>query len=119
MPTVITAPVTVAAAGEPPKTITEYVGLASTGASAVSIARMRSPAGWSEPAQAPEFDEYTVVLSGSLRVEHDGGTADVTAGQAIAVPAGERVRYSTPDGADYIAVCLPAFSPEAVHREEE
>ncbi|HEX6310835.1 MAG TPA: cupin [Acidimicrobiia bacterium] len=117
MPTLIHTPVTVDAAGTPPKTIAEYVGRASTGTSAVSIAWMRSPAGWSEPAQAPEFDEYTVVIAGSLTVEHDTGTVEVRAGQAIAVAAGERVRYHTPDGAEYLAVCLPAFSPELVHRE--
>jgi quercetin dioxygenase-like cupin family protein len=118
MPTLISTPVTVPAAGDPPKTITEYVGRASTGSTAVSIARMSSPAGWSEPAQSPEFDEYTVVLAGSVTVEHDGDTTEVGAGQAIAVAAGERVRYSTPDGAEYVAVCLPAFSPDAVHRED-
>jgi len=119
MPTLINEPVTIAAAGEPPKSISEYVGRASTGASAVSIAWMRSPAGWSEPAQAPEFDEYTVVLTGSVTVQHDGGTLEVHAGEAVAVTAGERVRYSTPDGAEYVAICLPAFSPEIVHRDED
>jgi quercetin dioxygenase-like cupin family protein len=119
MPRLIDTPVTVPAAGEPPKTITEYIGRASTGASAVSIARMESPAGWSEPAQAPEFDEYTVVVDGLVAVHHDGGTIEVRAGQAIAVSAGERVRYATPEGAVYFAVCLPAFAPDLVHREEE
>jgi ethanolamine utilization protein EutQ (cupin superfamily) len=118
MPTFISTPVTVPAAGDPPKTITELVGRASTGSTGVSIARMSSPAGWSEPAQTPEFDEYTVVLAGSVLVEHDEGTTEVGAGQAIAVAAGERVRYSTPDGAEYLAVCLPAFSPDIVHRED-
>jgi mannose-6-phosphate isomerase-like protein (cupin superfamily) len=118
MPTFISTPVTVPAAGDPPKTIIEYVGRASTGSTDVSIARMSSPAGWSEPAQVPEFDEYTVVLAGSVLVEHDEGTTEVSAGQAIAVAAGERVRYSTPGGAEYLAVCLPAFSPDTVHRED-
>ncbi len=117
VPTLITSPVTVEAAGEPPKTISEYVGRASTGGADLSIAWMRSPAGWSEPAQSPEFDEYTIVISGSLSVEHDGGTTEVAAGEAIAVTSGERVRYFTPAGAEYLAVCRPAFSPETVHRE--
>lgn len=119
MPTLLNAPVTIAAAGKPPKTITEYVGRASTGAQEVSIAWMRSPASWSEPAQTSAFDEYTVVLSGSMTVDHDDGTTEVRAGEAIAVAAGERVRYSTPDRAEYLAICLPAFSPEIVHREDE
>jgi mannose-6-phosphate isomerase-like protein (cupin superfamily) len=117
MPQLVRTPVTVEAAGTPPKTIAEYFGRPSTGTSAVSIAWMRSPAGWSEPAQAPEFDEYTVVIDGSLTVEHDGGTVEVRTGEAIVVAAGERVRYRTPGGAEYLAVCLPAFSPELVHRE--
>jgi mannose-6-phosphate isomerase-like protein (cupin superfamily) len=119
MPTLLDAPVTFAAAGTPPKTIIEYVGRASTGAQEVSIAWMRSPAGWSEPAQTPAFDEYTVVLSGSITVDHDGGTTEVQAGEAIAVAAGERVRYSTPGPAEYLAICLPAFSAEIVRREDE
>jgi ethanolamine utilization protein EutQ (cupin superfamily) len=119
MPTVITTPVTVAAAGDPPKTIREYIGRASTETSDVSIAWMQSPPGWSEPAQRPDFDEYTVVIDGSLSVEHDDGTTVVLAGEAIAVSAGERVRYSTPDGAQYLAVCLPAFAPDIVHRDDE
>jgi ethanolamine utilization protein EutQ (cupin superfamily) len=119
MPTLITSPVTVTAAGDPPKSISEYVGRASTGSSAVSIAWMRSPAGWSEPPQVPEFDEYTIVVSGSLTVDHDSGSTVVKAGEAVAVSAGERVRYSTPQGAEYLAVCLPAFSPETVRREAE
>jgi ethanolamine utilization protein EutQ (cupin superfamily) len=118
MPTVITTPVTVAAVGEPPKTIREYIGRASTDTSDVSIAWMHSPPGWSEPAQRPEFDEYTVVIAGSLSVEHDDGTTVVSVGEAIAVAAGERVRYSTPDGAQYIAICLPAFAPDIVHRDD-
>lgn len=119
MPRFIEEPVTIAAAGEPPKTISEYVGRASTGDSAVSVAWMRSPAGWSEPAQRPEFDEYTVVISGAVIVEHDGGTTEVPAGQAVAVTAGERVRYRTEIDTQYLAVCLPAFSPDTVHREGE
>ncbi|HSL57113.1 MAG TPA: hypothetical protein VK866_04655 [Acidimicrobiales bacterium] len=119
MPRLIPTPVTVTAVGEPPKSIAEYVGRASTGDESVSVAWMRSPAGWREPAQTPEFDEYTVVISGSLLVEHDGGTDVVAGGQAIAVAAGERVRYSTPDGAEYLAICLPAFSPDTVHRDAE
>lgn len=118
MPTVITTPVTVAAAGEPPKTIREYIGRASTETSELSIAWMNSPPGWSEPAQRPEFDEYTIVIAGSLSVEHDEGTVAVAAGEAIAVSAGERVRYFTPEGAEYLAVCVPAFAPDIVHRED-
>ena len=120
MPTFIERPSLVEAAGTPPKRIEEFVGRVNSGTAEISIARMRSPQGWTEPSQRPEFDEYTLVLAGRLRVEHDGGAFDVLAGQAIVTHAGERVRYSTPDGggAEYIAVCLPAFSPEAVHRSE-
>ncbi len=119
MPVLIPSPARVAAAGTPPKLIDEFVGLVNHGEPRLSIARMRSPSGWVEPAQTPEFDEYTVVLRGMLRVEHDGGTLDVAAGQAVFARAGERVRYSTPgaDGAEYVAICLPAFSPDRVHRE--
>lgn len=119
MPVHIAAPVTVPAAGSKPKRIDEYAGRVSLGETRVSIARMRSPGGWVEPAQAPEFDEYTLVLRGCLRVEHDGGALDVNAEEAVLVRAGERVRYSTPldEGAEYVAVCLPAFSPDLVHRE--
>lgn len=115
----ISQPTRIAAAGNKPKLIDEYVGRVNTGTSAVSIARMQSPAGWVEPAQVPAFDEYTVVLRGMLRVETAAGALDVTAGQAVIVPSGERVRYSTPgaEGAEYVAVCLPAFSPDTVHRE--
>lgn len=113
----IEAPVRVEAAGQPPKTIEEYTGRASTGETRASVARMRSPAGWAEPAQRPEFDEYTVVVAGAVRVETDSDTVDVGAGQAVLVRAGERVRYSTPEGAEYISVCLPAFAPDTVHRE--
>lgn len=117
---VIPAPVVVTAAGNKPKRIEEFVGRVSTGHATVSVARMVSPGGWEEPAQQPDFEEITVVLRGRLRVETAGGIFDVAAGSAIVVSAGERVRYSTPDedGAEYIAVCLPAFSPETVHRDE-
>lgn len=120
MPVLIPSPSRVVAAGNAPKLIDEYVGRVNHGEPRVSIAHMRSPSGWVEPAQAPEFDEYTVVLRGTLRVEHDGGTLDVAAGQAVLAKAGERVRYSTPgpQGAEYVAVCLPAFSPGLVHRED-
>jgi uncharacterized cupin superfamily protein len=118
MPELIESPVRVEAAGEPPKQIEEYAGRARNGEERLSVARMRSPAGWGEPYQRPDFDEYTVVLDGAVRVEHeDGSPLDVRAGQAVLVRAGERVRYSTPGGAEYIAVCLPAFSPDSVNRE--
>lgn len=116
----IEAPTRIEAAGNKPKLIEEYIGRVNTGTAAVSVARMRSPAGWVEPGQTPEFDEYTVVLRGLLRVETRAGVVDVGAGQAVITPAGEWVRYSSPldDGAEYIAVCLPAFSPATVHRDE-
>jgi mannose-6-phosphate isomerase-like protein (cupin superfamily) len=117
MPELIQTPVRVEAAGEPPKLIDEFAGRASGGEERVSVARMRSPAGWSEPGQRPEFDEYTVVLSGALRVESEDGVLEVGEGQAVLARAGEWVRYSTPGGAEYIAVCLPAFSPATVHRD--
>ena len=119
MPTLIAAPVTVAAAGNKPKRIDEYVGRASTGTAAASVAHMRSPGGWEEPGQRPEFDEFTVVLRGLLRVQHEGGVLEVRAGQGVIARAGEWVRYSSPDpeGAEYVAVCLPAFSPGLVHRD--
>lgn len=119
MPVLISAPTVIEAAGSPPKRIEEYVGRVNSGHTSLSVARMVSPTGWSEPAQKPEFQEITVVLRGTLRVEHDGGVLEVQAGQAIVCDAGERVRYSTPgsEGAEYVAVCLPAFSPESVHRE--
>ena len=118
MPRLISKPTQIEAAGEPPKIIREYIGRVNSGTSAVSVAHMKSPSGWSEPKQTPQFDEYTVVLSGSLRVEHAGGSMDVNAGQAVIAERGEWVRYSSPgkDGAEYIAVCLPAFSPDTVHR---
>jgi hypothetical protein len=117
MPELIESPVRVEAAGEPPKLIDEFAGRASGGEARVSVARMRSPAGWSEPGQRPEFDEYTVVLAGVLRVESEDGALEVASGQGVLARAGEWVRYSTPEGAEYMAVCLPAFSPEIVHRD--
>ncbi len=119
MPTLITSPTTLEAAGNKPKIIREYVGLVNSETPGVSIAHMRSPAGWAEPGQKPGFEEYTLVLKGMLRVEHDGGHYDVQSGQAVIAHAGEWVRYSSPgaDGAEYIAVCVPAFSPETVHRD--
>jgi len=120
MPELIEAPSTIEAAGTKPKRIDEFVGRVNTGEGRLSIARMRSPQGWLEPGQRPEFDEYTLVLGGALHVEHQGGEFDVRAGQAVLVRAGEWVRYSTPgaDGAEYVAVCLPAFTPETVHRDD-
>jgi mannose-6-phosphate isomerase-like protein (cupin superfamily) len=119
MPQHIARPTRIEAAGNEPKVIDEYVGRVNTSTTSVSVARMRSPSGWTEPPQRPEFDEATVVLRGCLRVEHDGGVLDVREGEAVLVRAGERVRYSTPeaDGAEYVAVCVPAFAPDTVHRE--
>ena len=119
MPTLIATPTRIEAAGNKPKLIDEYVGRVNSGQSDLSIAHMRSPGGWVEPGQTPEFDEYTIVLRGLLRVAHRGGTLDVRAGQAVVVRGGEWVRYSTPEpeGAEYLAVCLPAFAPETVHRD--
>jgi quercetin dioxygenase-like cupin family protein len=117
MPFKISAPTRIQAAGNKPKSIEEFVGQVNTGESRLSIARMHSPAGWVEPGQRPDFDEYTVVLEGTVRVETQGDTLEVEAGQAILVKAGEWVRYSTPHGARYMAVCLPAFSPDSVHRD--
>jgi ethanolamine utilization protein EutQ (cupin superfamily) len=117
MPELIESPSRVEAAGTKPKLIEEFVGRVNTGEARVSIARMRSPAGWVEPGQRPEFDEWTLVLDGALHVEHEDGALDVAAGRAVLVRAGEWVRYSTPEGAEYVAVCLPAFSPETVHRD--
>lgn len=121
MPELIAGPTRVEAAGNKPKLIDEFVGRVNSKESAVSIARMRSPGGWVEPGQAPEFDEYTVVLAGRLRVEYRGGAIDVDAGQAVVVRRGEWVRYSTPEpeGAEYIAVCLPAFSLDGAHRDAD
>ncbi|MGI8799794.1 MAG: cupin domain-containing protein [Pseudonocardia sp.] len=119
MPRLISEPSRVTAAGEPPKTIDEFVGRVNTGDETVSIAHMRSPSGWSEPGQRPDFDEYTLVLRGALRVEHGGGELEVPAGHAVHTAAGEWVRYSSPgpDGAEYVAVCVPAFTLDAAHRD--
>jgi ethanolamine utilization protein EutQ (cupin superfamily) len=118
MPELIAQPSRVEAAGTKPKLIDEHVGRVNTGEERLSIARMRSPAGWLEPGQRPDFDEYTIVLAGALHVEHESGTLEVAAGQAVLARAGEWVRYSTPEGAEYVAVCLPAFSPDTVHRDD-
>ena len=120
MPELIDGPSRVQAAGTKPKLIDEFVGRVNTGEPRVSVARMRSPEGWVEPGQRPEFDEWTVVLDGALHIEHEGGALDVRADQAVLVRAGEWVRYSTPDpdGARYVAVCLPAFAPDTVHRDD-
>ncbi len=120
MATFITAPTVIEAAGTPPKRIEEFIGRVNSSTEKVSIARMKSPSGWSEPGQTPEFDEYTVVLAGTLHVRLKDHEFDVSAGQAIIVHAGEWVQYGTPSpqGAEYIAVCLPAFSPDTVHRDE-
>jgi ethanolamine utilization protein EutQ (cupin superfamily) len=117
MVTHIKTPTVIQAAGNKPKVIEEFIGRVNSGTDAVSIARMKSPAGWEEPGQTPEFDEYTVVLSGFLRVATKDGSVDVRAGEAVIAQKGEWVKYSTPEGAEYIAVCLPAFSPESVHRD--
>jgi mannose-6-phosphate isomerase-like protein (cupin superfamily) len=119
MPELIAGPSRVEAAGNKPKLIDEFIGRVNSRESSVSIARMRSPSGWVEPGQTPEFDEYTVVLAGRLRVEHRGGAIDVRAGQAVVARRGEWVRYSTPDpeGAEYIAVCLPAFTLDGARRD--
>ena len=120
MPTLISSPTRITSAGNKPKLIDEYIGRVNTQTSDASVAHMRSPGGWVEPGQTPEFDEFTIVLNGMLRVKHEGGDIDVHAGQAIVVHKGEWVQYSTPepDGAEYIAVCLPAFSMDTVHRDE-
>jgi mannose-6-phosphate isomerase-like protein (cupin superfamily) len=119
MPELIAGPTRVLAAGNKPKSIDEYVGRVNSHTAEVSIAHMRSPSGWLEPGQTPEFDEYTLVLRGMLRVTHRAGALDVRAGQAVMARAGEWVRYSSPEpeGAEYVAVCLPAFSPDTVHRD--
>ena len=120
MPTLIPRPTVIEAAGNKPKIIEEYVGRVNTGTEGVSVARMRSPSGWVEPGQTPEFDEYTLVLRGTLRVRTREGVLDVRAGEAVIAHAGEWVQYSTPgeEGAEYVAICLPAFSPDIVHRDE-
>ena len=118
MPQLIPNPTRIESVGNKPKLIDEYIGRVNTQTEGVSIARMTSPSGWMEPGQRPEFDEFTVVLKGTLRVEYEGGQFDVAAGQAIIAHRGEWVRYSTPEGAEYIAICLPAFSPDTVNRDE-
>ena len=119
MPTFLTQPTRIQAAGTKPKLIDEYVGRVNSQTEALSVAHMRSPQGWQEPGQTPQFDEFTIVLKGMLRVRHRGGELDVRAGQAVIAHRGEWIQYSTPDegGAEYIAVCLPAFSPQTVHRD--
>lgn len=119
MPTLIEHPTQITAAGTKPKIILEYFGRVNSRTDAISVAHMRSPSGWEEPGQSPEFDEYTLVLRGMLRVRHAAGSLDVTAGQAVVARRGEWIQYSTPlpEGAEYIAICLPAFSPETVHRD--
>ena len=120
-PKLISSPTRITAAGNKPKLIDEYIGAVNSNTTALSVAHMRSPGGWVEPGQTPQFDEYTIVLRGALQVEHKSGDPiQVAAGQAIITPAGEWIRYSTPgdDGCEYIAVCLPAFSPQSVNRDE-
>jgi len=119
MPELIEQYTQIAAAGTPPKIIEEAVGRVNSGEDRLSIALMTAPAGWAEPFQTPEFDEWTVVTDGAMDVEHDGGTMTVTAGQTVLVRAGERVRYATPEGAKYVAICLPAFHPDTVNRDPE
>jgi mannose-6-phosphate isomerase-like protein (cupin superfamily) len=120
MPRLINAPTVIAAAGTTPKKIEEFAGRLNSGHAEVSVARMTSPSGWQEPGQRPEFEEITVVLRGTVRVEYEGGSLEVSAGQAVVTAPGEWVRYSTPgpEGAEYVAICLPAFSPATVHRDE-
>jgi mannose-6-phosphate isomerase-like protein (cupin superfamily) len=121
MPTLIAGPTRIEAAGTKPKLIDEYVGRVNTGTENLSVAHMRSPGGWVEPGQTPEFDEYTVVLKGAVQIEHRDGVMTVAAGQAVLTHAGEWIRYSTPgdEGAEYIAICLPAFAPGTVHRDPD
>jgi mannose-6-phosphate isomerase-like protein (cupin superfamily) len=121
MPKHIQQPKIIAAAGNKPKMIEEYAGRVNTGHEALSVARMVSPEGWKEPGQRPDFEEITVVLSGMLRVEYEGGALEVGPGQGVVTQPGEWVRYSSPgpEGAEYVSVCLPAFSPDTVHRDEE
>ena len=120
MPRLIAAPAVVAAAGTKPKKIEEFAGRVNSGHSGVSVAKMTSPSGWEEPGQRPDFEEITVVLKGTVHVEYEGGAMDVHAGQAVVTAPGEWVRYSTPgdEGAEYVAICLPAFAPDTVHRDE-
>ncbi len=117
MPTLIEKPTRVQAVGNKPKLIDEFVGKINTKTESVSVAHMRSPEGWVEPGQSPAFDEFTIVLKGTLRVTHRGGHLDVKPGQAVIAHKGEWVQYSTPEGAEYIAICQPAFSPDSVHRD--
>jgi mannose-6-phosphate isomerase-like protein (cupin superfamily) len=119
MPRLIAGPTVIQAAGNLPKRIEEYAGRVNSGHDSVSVARMVSPEGWVEPGQRPEFEEITIVLSGLVRVEHEAGSVDVRAGQAVVTTPGEWVRYSSPEpgGAEYVAVCLPAFAPDMVHRD--
>ncbi len=121
MPKLIEKPTRVAAAGTKPKLIDEYIGRVNSDTEGLSVAHMRSPGGWIEPGQTPDFEEYTVVLKGLLRVEHKDGVLDVRAGQAVISPRGEWVRYSTPEpeGAEYIAVCTPAFTLDGAHRDND
>jgi mannose-6-phosphate isomerase-like protein (cupin superfamily) len=121
MPTLVAQPTRITAAGNKPKLIDEYIGRVNTKTAGVSVAHMRSPQGWVEPGQTPEFDEFTVVLRGMLRVHHKAGHLDVSAGQAVIAHGGEWIQYSTPaeGGAEYIAVCLPAFAPDTVHRDTQ
>ena len=117
MPTLIASPTRIQSAGNKPKLIDEFVGRVNTQSDQLSVAHMRSPEGWIEPGQTPQFDEYTIVLHGTLRVAHREGRLDVKAGQAVIAHRGEWVQYSTPEGAEYIAICLPAFSPDTVKRD--
>ncbi len=118
MPRLIASPTVIQAAGNKPKRIEEFVGRVNTQTAGVSVARMKSPPGWIEPGQRPEFEEITVVLQGTVRVHHEGGVLDVPVGQAVITLPGEWVKYETPEGAEYVAICLPAFSPDTVHRDE-
>jgi mannose-6-phosphate isomerase-like protein (cupin superfamily) len=119
MPRLVVSPSVIEAAGTKPKRIEEFIGRVNTGHTSLSVAHMKSPQGWQEPGQRPEFEEFTLVLRGALRVEHEGGVMDVGQGQAVVTSPGEWVRYSTPGegGAEYVAICLPAFSPDTVHRD--
>lgn len=117
IPTLISQPTRIQAAGTKPKLIDEYIGRVNSKTQSASVAHMRSPAGWEEPGQRPEFDEFTIVLKGCVRLKHEGGTLDVQAGQAVITHKGEWIQYSTPEGAEYIAVCVPAFSADTVHRD--
>jgi mannose-6-phosphate isomerase-like protein (cupin superfamily) len=119
MPRLIAAPTVIAPAGNKPKRIEEYAGRVNSGHTGVSVAKMTSPSGWEEPGQRPEFEEITIVLRGMVRVEHESGALDVHAGQAVVAAPGEWIRYSSPgpEGAEYVAICIPAFSPATVHRD--